>query len=581
VNQVRLRTLGALILTGVLSSLGANSVGAQAKRAPGKITGVVRDGSGTPQLGASVELLSEAPGSALSLGFLTNTRGVFEAEKLAPGFYTVRVTLAGFLPTLEQHVRITSNLTTFVRIELESMFASLDQLRRTPSNSPAEADDWKWVLRSASATRPVLEWMDEDAVASPTLSMDMGRPPVPRIRMEFTDGARQPVSASNIPSSPATAVAYDQKLGGAGRLLLAGQMNYDEDAPAGGIATVWLPSGTIGAGPHTALVLREAKVSPAGPTFRGVRLDQGGAIALTDRVALRYGGEYVLVGMGAAASSIRPRAELNVRVSDDWHAALIFASMPAGPGPLEFSGEQPGGDLATAMNELDAFPTLLWRHNRPVLESGWHEEAFVERKIGPRGRLQFAGFHDDNQHLAVFGRGGSLPVNDYFQDYSTNGFAYDGGSSGSWGSRVAFREKLDDDTELTAIYSFAGALAPSSDVFESLREVLRMAPRQAVGAEITTKVPRLRTRIQAGYKWVNGVAVSRVDNYGESMFQMDPYLHLGFRQPLPRFALGQWEAVADCDNLLAQGYVSVSSKDGRAVLLPSFRTFRGGLSLQF
>jgi hypothetical protein len=233
------------------------------------------------------------------------------------------------------------------------------------------------------------------------------------------------------------------------------------------------------------------------------------------------------------------------------------------------------------MSELDAFPTLLWRHNKPVLQNGWHEEVSLERKLGVRGNLQVAGFHDDNRHLAIFGRGGNLPAIDYFQDYSTNGFAYDGGSSGSWGTRIALHEKLDDDSELTAIYSFAGALAPVSDAYEPLREVLHTAPRQAIAGEITTKVPRLRTKLEAGYKWIDGVAVSRVDGYGESLFQMDPYLHLGFRQPLPRFALGQWEAIADCDNLLAQGAVSTSSKDGRAVLVPSFRTFRGGLSLQF
>jgi hypothetical protein len=581
VKQVRLRTLGALILTALLSSFAANGAAAQAKRAPGKISGVVRDAAGTPQLGASVELISETPGSTVSLGFFTNIQGIFEAGKLAPGLYTARVTLAGFLPTLEKHIRITSNLTTVVRIELESMFASLDQLRRTPSSSAEEADDWKWVLRSASATRPVLEWMDGDNANAPTLSAELSRPLAPRFRMEFTDGARRPVSASNIASSPATAVAYDQKIVGNNRLILAGQVNYDGDAPAGGIATVWLPTGTIGAGPHTALVLREAKLGPTGQTFRGVRLDQGGAFAVSDRATLRYGAEYVLVGLGSSASSLRPRADLNLRVSDAWQAALIFASMPAGPGPLESVDEQPGGELVAALNELDAFPTLLWRNHKPVLQSGWHEEISAERKVGARGKLQFAGFHDDNRHVAVFGRGTGLPAADYFQDYLTSGFAYDGGSSSSWGTRVAFRQTLDDDVELTAVYSFGGALTPSSDLDDLLRDALRTAPRHSVGAGITARVPRLHTRVQAGYKWVNGVTVSRVDGYGESLFQMDPYLHLGVRQPLPKFALGRWEAIADCDNLLAQGYVSTSSKDGRVVLLPSFRTFRGGLSLQF
>jgi len=581
VKRERLRTLGALILAAMVSSLTAIPAAAQAKLVPGKLAGVVRDTVGTPQLGASVELIPEAAGLFASRAFLTNTQGIFRGEKLTPGLYTLRVTLAGFLPTLEKHVRVSSNLTTVVRVELESMFASLDQLRRMPSNNTADADDWKWVLRSASGMRPVLEWMDGGTMSVSTVSSEIGMPRLPRLRMEFTDGATRPASASNIASSPATAVAYDQKLGGASRLILAGQASYDVQAPSGGIATVWLPTGTLGAGPHTALVLREAKLGSDGPTFRGVRLDQGGALTLGNHIALRYGGEYVLVGLGAAASALRPRAELIYRISDEWSTSLIFASLPMGPGPLETSEAQEGGALAAALNELDAFPALLWHQGRPVLQNGWHEEVAAERKIGTRGRLQFAGFHDDNRHVAVYGRGSDLSTADFFQDYFSNAFAYDGGSSSSWGSRVAFREKLDGDSEFTAIYSFGSALTPTNDTDDLLRDVLRSAPRHSLSAGFSTKVPRLGTKVRAGYKWVSGTAVSRVDSYGESLFQTDPYLHLNFRQPLPKFALGRWEAVADCDNLLAQGYVSANSRDGRVLLVPAFRTFRGGLSVQF
>jgi hypothetical protein len=581
VKQERLRTLGALVLTVMVSSFVAIPAAAQAKPAPGKLAGVVRDAAGTPQLGASVELISEAVGMAASRGLLTNTQGMFRGDKLAPGFYTVRVTLAGFLPTLEKHIQVTSNLTTIVRIELESMFASLDQLRRMPASSTAEVDDWKWVLRSASAMRPVLEWVDSDTLSASPLAGESSGPRVPKMRMEFTDGARRPGSASSIASAPATAVAYDQKLGGTSRMIFAGQVNYDPDTPAGGIATVWLPTGTLGAGPHTALVLREAKLGPLGPTFRGVRIDQGGALALGDRAVLSYGGEYVLVGLGAAASSLRPRAELNMRVNDEWSTAIVFAAMPNGPGPLEANDERPGGALGAALNELDAFPALLWRNGRPVLQNGIHEEISAERKIGTGGKLQFAGFHDDNSHVAVFGRGSDLPTADYFQDNLSSAFAYDGGSSSSWGARVAFRQKLNSDVELTAVYSFGGALAPTEDTDDLLRDMLHRAQRHSVGAGIDAKVPRLNTKVRAGYKWVNGVTVSSVDSYGESLFQMDPYFHLMIRQPLPKFALGRWEAIADCNNLLAQGYVSTNSRDGRVVLVPAFRTFRGGLSVQF
>src|SRR5205814_583411 len=99
----------------MVSSFMANTAAAQAKPVPGKLAGVVRDAAGTPQMGASVELISEAVGVAASHSFLTNTQGMFRGEKLSPGFYTLRVTLAGFLPTLEKHIRVTSNLTTVVR----------------------------------------------------------------------------------------------------------------------------------------------------------------------------------------------------------------------------------------------------------------------------------------------------------------------------------------------------------------------------------------------------------------------------------------------------------------------------------
>ncbi len=580
-KQERLRLLGALVLTVMVSSFATIPAAAQAKPVPGKLAGVVRDAAGTPQMGASVELISEAVGVVATHGFLTNTQGMFRGDKLAPGFYTVRVTLAGFLPTFEKHIRVASNLTTVVRIELESMFASLDQLRRMPASTTAQVDDWKWVLRSASTMRPVLEWVDGGTLSASSISGEYERPRIPRMRMEFTDGARRPTSASSIASSPATAVAYEQKLGGVSKMILAGQMSYDSDAPAGGIATVWLPTGTLGAGPHTALVLREARLGPVGPTFRGIRLDQGGALAFGNRTILRYGGEYVLVGLGAAATSVRPRAELDVRLNDDWSTAFVFASLPSGPGPLERNDAQPGGLLATALNELDAFPALLWRQGRPVLQNGLHEEMSAERKIGARGKVQIAGFHDDNRHVAVFGRGSDLPAADYFQDNFSTGFAYDGGSASSWGTRAAFREKLYDEVELTGVYSFGGSLAPSADGDDLLRDMLRHAQRHSLGAAISAKMPHLGTRVQAGYKWVSGVSVSSVDSYGESLFQMDPYLHLIVRQPLPRFALGRWEAIADCNNLLAQGYVPTNSRDGRVVLVPAFRSFRGGLSVQF
>jgi hypothetical protein len=531
-------------------------------------------------MGATVEIVPEAAIKAASLGLLTNMQGIFQGERIAPGLYTVRVTLAGFLPTIQQHVRISAHVTTVVRVELESMFASLDQLRRRPSTASVESDDWKWVLRSASITRPVLQWADGGSAIAPNASSDANTVG-PRARLDFTDGARRPGSASNLPSAPGTAFAYDLDLGGVSRLLLAGQVNYQSEIAGGGIATVWLPTGSLVTGPHSALVLRESRLGPDGPTFRGVRMEQGGALPLGDRALLRYGAEYVLVGMVKSATSLRPRLELDTRVSDAWQGALIFAEEPGAATPLESDERQIGSELAAALNEFDSFPTLLWRGGRPVLEGGWHEEIAAERKLGSHGNLQVAAFHDDNRHVAVFGRGNDLPAADYFQDYFSNGFAYDGGSSGNWGMRLAVREKLSDNLEVTAIYAYAGALSPTDILNASTRDMLHDTMHNSIGGSVSTKLPRLRTKLNAGYKWIGGEAVSRLDAYGESLYQIDPFLHVGVRQPLPKFGPGRWEAIANCDNLFAQGYVSVNTQDGRAVLVPAFRTFRGGLSVQF
>jgi hypothetical protein len=591
VKRGTLLCFGVLFGSAVGVTFGVSTVSAQSHNKSvsslGKVSGQVRDSSGLPQLGATVVILSETPGAVATYQFLTNTEGVFSGEKLAPGSYTVRVTLAGFLPFLEKHIQVSPNLTTTVRIQLESMFASIEHLRRPPTASAAEADDWKWVLRSASGLRPVLQWNDSDPSwsigSSIVIEQNVHRP---LGIVALTDGARRPGSVSNVAAAPSTAFAYDQRIAGSNRIVFAGQITPDEESPAGGIATVWLPTGSAESGPSSTMVLREAKLGTSGLTFRGVRLDQSETLALGDRFLVRAGGEYVLVGLGAPASGLRARVKLETRVTSNWYVDAIYAALPNGTTPndalnAELEGMGAPGALTDALNQLDTFPALLLRRGRPVLESGRHEELAAERKFGGRGVFQLATFHDDYSHVALFGRGNSLPPEEFFQDFFSKGFAYDGGSSSDWGGRVALREKLSDDLELTAIYAFSGALVPVAEMDGGLREGLRTAQRQSVATKITARIPQTGTHLTAGYKWINDTALSRVDPYGEAAYQVSPYLNVGIRQPLPRMLFGRWEASAECDNLLAQGYFSLNTRDGQVLLVPAFRSFRGGVSLQF
>src|SRR5207245_4632183 len=69
----------------------------------------------------------------------------------------------------------------------------------------------------------------------------------------------------------------------------------------------------------------------AGSTFRALRVQHADQLALGDRFKLHYGAEYVLVGLGPATSSLRPRSELDIRISPDWRVSAIMSACPASP----------------------------------------------------------------------------------------------------------------------------------------------------------------------------------------------------------------------------------------------------------
>lgn len=564
------RTLGWV--TAVLLVLAAS---AAAKQGYGTISGVVLDPSGTPQMGASVWLISEDAGGRTVAQILSNQHGAFFTDHLKPGKYAVRVSVAGFLPAMERHVAVMSNLTTLLRVQVETVFSSLDTLRRK-SDAPAEQDDWKWVLRASTATRTILQWDDTgNEIASNTLGADLPNAQGPRALVQVTNGALRPGSASNLPNAPATAVSYDQQLGSLGRMLVAGQISYDKGT-SGSFASVWLPSGIAGTGPETVFVWRQSKFGAEGMEFRGMRIDHTEQFALGDRFLLRAGAEYLRAGIISSVSSLRPHAQLNARLAPSLTASLIFAANP----PSEQWGRT--GALESVIDELDSLPPVLFHNGNPVLEGGWHQELSVKRKMGSQSTFEVAAFHDSARDQAIFGTGATASP-EFVQDAFSPAFLYDGGNSSSWGTRAAYRQRLSDDLEVAAIYAWAGALSPGGELNTTspdLRDSFTTSNHHSVAARISGKIPQSGTQFSASYKWISGTTLSRMDQFGEAAYEMDPNLHLSIRQPLPGFN-GRWEALADFSNLLAQGYVTVNGQDSRMMLVPILRSFRGGVSFQF
>jgi hypothetical protein len=541
----------------------------------GKITGVVVDPAGTPQLGATVTIFSEQLATALPVELLTNDRGRFSSLGLPAGMYSIKVTLAGFLPAMEQHVQVSGDHSTLLEIVLGSLFSSFEKLRRQPDQTVAP-DDWTWVLRSSASTRAVLRWQDGGIIldAPQTESESAQRQGTHGI-LDLTSGADHPGSIANLGDSPATAFAYDVGMGSKGRLLMAGQFSYDDASSAAGLAMEWLPSGEPGVGPQMSFVVRESRLGPDGLTFRGLRVSRDDQLAIGDRVSVRYGAEYLAAGFNGTTSALRPRGEVEVKLAKNWRASALVASHPWQDNP------DSQGALQTALDALDGFPTLLVRDGHPYLENGLHEEASVQHEFTKNSSLTAAVFHDRSTHTAVIGRG-AVTNPDYLQDYFSDAFAYDAGRSSSMGVRLAYQQKIVGHVSTTFVYSYGGALGPhdsSSDA--ALRNLLTTEYHHSLGARVSTTIPKLGTKLSTGYKWVDGPAVTRVDGYGESLYHLDPYLSMEIRQPLPAIFQCHMEVVADVGNLLGQGYVPVASTDGQVVLVPSYRYFRGGLSLQF
>src|SRR5579864_3699850 len=96
-----------------------------AKPGYGTLSGVILDPSGTPQMGATVWLIAEDAGGRTISQLLSNQDGGFFSDHLKPGRYAVRVSLAGFLPAIERHIAVAANLTTLLRVQVDSVFSSL------------------------------------------------------------------------------------------------------------------------------------------------------------------------------------------------------------------------------------------------------------------------------------------------------------------------------------------------------------------------------------------------------------------------------------------------------------------------
>lgn len=590
-----------VLLAGALLA-GTCALGAPPERLSGSIVGFVTNPSGLPQMGATV-LLFNGLERMVHRG-LTDESGSFLFDSLAPGAYSVRVTLAAFLPVLKRNVVVQPGMRSLLSVNLAGVLSSIELVYSSKSGRSVMSDDWKWALRGAQATRPVLRFTGNATVA------EAGRPPRPlsgvfsatRGVVKVSAGDQGRASQFSNESDMGTAFALATSLFGKNTVHLSGNFGYSAATgnPAAGFRTSFSRGGEKGS-PEVNLTLRQLYL----PTRAGIGMfggQQGGVpslrtmsvgfldrMQLTNALAVEYGFSLESVSFLSTLNYFSPFGRLTYDMSERGAVELAFSS---GVPPAHFFSAPAGssGDLQQDLAALSAFPRVSLRGGRARVQRAGTWEVAYKKTLGSRS-VSVAGYAESvhNAALTLVAPQGVLATGDLLPDLFSNSAVFNVGDYSSAGYMVSASQALGQSASLSLLGGSGGALIPAGgmagDDAEELRQTLRQGQRRWVAVRVSAKAPLTGTQLTTSYRWTNGKTLTAPHAYltGPSMVP-DIGLNLHLRQPVPRVSgmRGRLEITGDVRNLLGQGYLPVSTGRGtQALLLHTPRSVRGGFSFIF
>src|SRR4029078_7780481 len=106
------RKLGCLMIVLTLAAAASDEVH------PGAISGVVKNSTGTPQMGATVEVIT----SGAVLQAQTDAKGFSSLKRLLPGVYSGKVSSPSFLPAIREKINLQSGSSLIVNVTLNTLF---------------------------------------------------------------------------------------------------------------------------------------------------------------------------------------------------------------------------------------------------------------------------------------------------------------------------------------------------------------------------------------------------------------------------------------------------------------------------
>jgi carboxypeptidase family protein len=569
-------------------------------RLSGAIAGSVTNGDGVPQMGAAVLLFNRQEG--LSQKAFTDEKGNFAFPGLLPDIYSVRVTLASFVPAIKNNILVQPGMRSVLNVSMATLFSSIHLMY--PTEPAFVSDDWKWVLRTASSTRPVMRLLPSVAAPSdPDNDEDKPHRTVfsdTRGLLMFSAGDGSLVAGFGSSADMGTAFALATSLFGSNQFQFAGNVGSGAQSgiPSAAFRTTY--SRAVGpASPEVSVTMRELFLpgrmgqaifgaEDGVPLLRSISANLDDHSRITDALSLQYGMAMDSVSFSDHLNYMSPYARLTYALGNAGEIEFACTSGNARPDLAA-----PGGSddpLQREIGTLALFPLMSLRGGRAEVQRGDDIEAGYARTMGSR-RFGVSVFRQsvDNLALTIAAPNGFLPVGDILPDFFSGTAMFNAGNFASVGYVATATQSLGDNVSATVVYGSTGALTanqgePLDGNPDDLRALLHGGRQQSVTFRVDVTSRHTGTHIRASYEVADGRFSVPEPIYATGSLRPQPGLNVYVRQAIPGLPGLPWrmELTADLRNLLQQGYLPLSTVDGSSlVLMENPRMFRGGLSFIF
>jgi hypothetical protein len=561
----------------------------------GSLAGLVSDDKGVPLMGATVMVIgpmafaTEATNQTVER-MITDAHGRFTIAHLIPGCYSLKVSSPTRLPEMRNGVRVQAGETVVATFVLTDTFAPIRF--QMPSNSVSSwGDDWKWVLRTSSNTRPILRFREQPQAKQVAAQDQKSTIPPSERFFGFLPGStpHDPLAED---FGMASVFAYLHPLSVDSDVLVAGSLApFGADATS--IGTVLLRNQLKGEPQQIGLFLHQislvagTSVSPgAGPnTFglaKGMVATYSETRLLAPKVTITAGMDINYLSAIDSVFTAQPHVKLEYQASPQTMVSAQFGSARA----------EGSNSMMDRLGLLNAFPQITQRDGHLEMEQLNHTEVAVNHRIGKSARVQAAAYHDGLRNAAVWGlgpaSGGQAFAGNSLPNPAGNGIVINGGNYQSTGFRAVYAQTFGSHLEVLGAFSSGTALSARGFVLQGSHPysqgVLTPEQTNSLIGKITADLPGTHTRFSASYEWVPNDRITLVDPAGQANFEVQPYLGVQIRQPIPTpsFLPVHIDAVADFQNLLSQGYVPAGQGGQKPMVLTSgYHYIRGGFSVQF